>query len=167
MTRRIFVSRSAGRSQALCKGLGDDYSPESVRRREQYGPLWLIRSPCVAEVPEELSLFEIAEALPVPLDARFTADADLQRLIVRVMDALNERYMLLRGCGLNPMFWHERDEPSIARLRDLKRLRQDADELLRFGIETSNVDAYQRTFNELKGGAKSFAGFPVVRRLRR
>ena len=125
----------------------------------QYGPLWLIRPPCAAEVPEEISLFEIAEAVPVPLGSSFASDAELQRLIARVMDALNERYMLLRGCGLNPMFWHDRDEPSIARLRDLKRLRQAADELLRLGIEASNVEAYRRCFNELKGGAKSFAGF--------
>jgi hypothetical protein len=145
--------------EALCRSLGTDYSPESIRRREQYGPLWLVRAPNAAEVPEEVSLFEIAEALPVPLDVSFAANSELQRLIVRVMDALNERYMLLRGCGLNPMFWHDRDEPSISRLRDLKRLRQDADELLRLGIESSNVDAYQRTFNELKGGAKSFGGF--------
>ena len=144
---------------ALCKSLGDDYSPESERRREQYGPLWLIRAPSVAEVPEEISLFEIAEAVPVPLDDAFSADSDLQRLIARVMDALNERYMLLRGCGLNPMFWHDRDDPSISRLRELKHLRQDADELLRLGIETSNVEAYERCFNELKGSAKSFAGF--------
>ncbi len=149
-----------GRALAvLCKNLGTCYSPESVRRREQYGPLWLIRPPCAAEVPEEISLFEIAEAVPVPLGSSFASDAELQRLIARVMDALNERYMLLRGCGLNPMFWHDRDEPSIARLRDLKRLRQAADELLRLGIEASNVEAYRRCFNELKGGAKSFAGF--------
>lgn len=149
-----------GRTLAtLCKSLGTDYSPESERRREQYGPLWLIRQPSVAEVPEEISLFEITEAVPAPLDSSFSSDSDLQRLIARVMDALNERYMLLRGCGLNPMFWHDRDEPSISRLRDLKRLRQEADELLRLGIETSNSDAYQRCFNELKDGAKSFAGF--------
>ncbi len=145
--------------KALCKSLGADYSPESVRRRQQYGPLWLIRTPSAAEVPEELSLFEITEAVPVPLDPEFVGDADLQRLIARVMDALNERYMLLRGCGLNPMFWHDRDEPSIARLRELKRLRQAADELLRLGIETSNTEAYERCFDELKGHTKTFAGF--------
>ena len=144
---------------SLCKSQGTDYSPESARRREQYGPLWLVRPPCAAEVPEEISLFEIAEAVPVPLSNSFTSDADVQRLLARVMDSLNERYMLLRGCGLNPTYWHDRDEPSIARLRELKRLRQDADELLRLGVESSNVDAYQRSFNELKGGAKSFGGF--------
>lgn len=149
-----------GRALAtLCKNQGTDYSPESTRRREQYGPLWLTREPSAAEVPEEISLFEIAEAVPVPLSPSFTSDADFQRLLARVMDALNERYMLLRGCGLNPTYWHERDEPSISRLRELKRLRQDADELLRLGIESSNVDAYQRTFNELKGSAKSLGGF--------
>lgn len=149
-----------GRTLAsLCKNQGTDYSPESTRRREQYGSLWLIRSPFAAEVPEEISLFEVAEAVPVPLSAEFTSDADVQRLLARVMDALNERYMLLRGCGLNPTYWHERDEPSIARLRELKRLRQDSDELLRLGVESSNVDAYQRSFNELKGGAKTLGGF--------
>ncbi|MGI9435402.1 MAG: hypothetical protein ACR2Q4_11330 [Geminicoccaceae bacterium] len=144
---------------ALCKSLGTDYSPESTRRREQYGPLWLIRDVCTAEVPEELSLFDVVEGLPLPLDSNFTSDPELQRLVVRVMDALNERYMLLRGCGLNPAYWHDRDEPSIARLRDMKRLRQAADELLRLGIEESNIQAYRRTFNDLKGSAKTFAGF--------
>jgi hypothetical protein len=149
-----------GRTLAtLCKSLGTDYSPESTRRREQYGPLWLIRDLCTAEVPEEMSLFDVAEAVPVPLDGTFTSDPELQRLIVRVMDALNERYMLLRACGLNPGYWHDRDEPSIARLREMKRLRQAADELLRLGIEESNAQAYRRTFNDLKGGAKAFAGF--------
>ena len=149
---------------ALCKSQGTNYSAESTRRREQYGPLWLIREPYAAEVPEEISFFEVAEALPVPLAPSFVSDTELQRLLARVMDALNERYMLLRGCGLNPTYWHDRDDPSISRLRELKRLRQEADELLRLGIESSNVDAYQRVFNSVEGRGQKFRRLCQLRR---
>lgn len=138
--------------------LGDDYSDDSKRRREQYGPIWLIRGDCCAEVPEEMSLFDVVEATPVPLVAIFTEDPDLQLLVARVLDSLNERYMLLRACGLDPEAWHDRDEPSIARLREMKQLRKPAEELLRLGIEEDNVDAYRRAFNQLKGDAAQFAG---------
>jgi hypothetical protein len=79
-------------------------------------------------------------------------------MLVRVLDALNERYTLLRSCGLDPEVWHDRDEPSIARLRDMKQLRKPAEEMLRLGIEEDNVDAYRRAFNQLKGSEKLFAG---------
>jgi hypothetical protein len=138
--------------------LGDDYSEDSKRRRAEYGPLWLIRGDCCAEVPEEMSLFEVLDAAPLPLLAAFAEDPELQRMLVRVMDALNERYTLLRSCGLDPELWHDRDEPSIARLREMKQLRKPAEELMRLGIEDDNVDAYRRAFNQLKGREKQFAG---------
>ncbi len=138
--------------------LGDDYSDNSKRRREEYGPLWLIRGDCCAEVPEEMALFEVLDASPLPLGRDFAEDAELQLMVVRVLDALNERYTLLRSCGLDPEVWHDRDEPSIARLRDMKQLRKPAEELLRLGIEEDNVDAYRRAFNQLKGSEKQFAG---------
>jgi hypothetical protein len=140
--------------------LGTDYSDESKRRREQYGPIWLIRGDCSAEVPEELSLFEVLDAAPLPLVAAFARDHQLQRMLARVMDSLNERYMLLRSCGLDPEAWHDRDEPSIARLREMKQLRKPAEELLRLSIEDDQVDAYRRAYNELKGSARQFCGHP-------
>jgi hypothetical protein len=153
-----FVDHLALELAAQRARLGEAYSDESRRRREEYGPIWLIRGDCSAELPEEISLFEVLDALPLPLDEAFVEDAEVQRMLVRVMDALNERYMLLRACGLDPEVWHDRDEPSIARLREMKQLRKPAEELLRLGIESDNADAYWRTFDELKGCAKRFAG---------
>jgi hypothetical protein len=140
--------------------LGDDYSQDSKRRRTEYGPIWLIRGDCCAELPEEMALFDVIEASPLPLAAAFAEDPEVQLMLVRVLDALNERYMLLRACGLDPELWHDRDEPSIARLREMKQLRRPAEELMRLGIEDDNVDAYRRAFNQLKGSAGQFAGCP-------
>jgi hypothetical protein len=105
-----------------------------------------------------MALFEVLEATPVPLAPAFGDDHGLQLMLVRVLDALNERYMLLRSCGLDPEAWHDRDEPSIARLREMKQLRKPAEELMRLGIEDDNVDAYRRAFKQLKGREKQFVG---------
>jgi hypothetical protein len=153
-----FVAHLALELAAQRARLGADYSEDSARRRAEYGPIWLIRGDCAAELPEEMSLFDAVEAAPVPLDVELVEDAEVQRILVRVLDALNERYMLLRACGLDPELWHDRDEPSIARLREMKQLRKPAEELMRTGIEDDNVAAYRRAFGELKGGAKEFAG---------
>lgn len=132
--------------------LGDGYGEDSARRRREYGPIWLIRDGCAAELPEEMSLFDVSEAAPVPLQAGFTEDHEVQRMVARVLDSLNERYMLLRACGLDPEVWHDRDEPSISRLRDLKRLRKPAEELLRLQIESEADAAWRRAFDEVKDG---------------
>ena len=138
--------------------LGGEYGEVSARRRDEYGPIWLVRGDCVAELPEEMSLFEVTDAAPVPLRAEFVEDRALQRMLARVLDSLNERYMLLRASGLDPETWHDREEPSIARLRELKRLRKPAEERLRLGIEDDPVAAYRAAFEELKDDAKPFAG---------
>ena len=153
-----FVGHLALELAALRERLGAGYGVDSARRRAEYGPIWLIRGDCTAELPEEMSFFDVVEAVPVPLDGEFVEDAEVQRILVRVLDALNERYMLLRACGLDPELWHDRDEPSIARLREMKQLRKPAEELMRTGIEDDNVAAYRRAFGELKGGEKEFAG---------
>ncbi len=139
--------------------LGDDFGDEARRRREEYGPLWLIRPPHAAEMPEEMSWFDVIDAAPVPLSAGVTADVDTQRLVVRVLDSLNERYTLLRSCGLDPERWHERDTPSIAKLRDLKRLRSQAEDYLRQSVEDEAVSAYRRAFKESAGDSGGLAGF--------
>ena len=138
--------------------LGERYGEDSVRRRKEYGPIWLIRGVCAAELPEEMSFFEVTEAAPVPLQHGFTGDHEVQRMVARVLDSLNERYMLLRACGLDPVLWHDRDEPSISRLRDLKRLRRPAEELLRLQIESEPDAAWRRAFEEVKDGP-TLAGF--------
>lgn len=139
--------------------LGDDFGEEARRRREEYGPLWLIRSPHAAEMPEEMSWFDVVDAAPVPLATSFTSNVDTQRLVVRVLDSLNERYTLLRSCGLDPERWHERDTPSIAKLRDLKRLRSRAEDYLRQSIDDEAVSAYRRAFNDTAGDSGELAGF--------
>lgn len=153
-----FVDHLALELAAQRARLAEAYGEESRRRRAEYGPIWLIRGDCSAEVPEEMSLFDVVEAAPLPLDPEFAEDHEVQRMVVRVLDALNERYMLLRACGLDPEIWHDRDEPSISRLRDMKQLRKPAEELMRLGIEDDNIDAYRRAFNDLKGREKQFAG---------
>ena len=139
--------------------LGEGFGDEARRRREQYGPLWLIRPPNVAEMPEEMSWFDVIDAAPVPLATGFTGDVETQRLVVRVLDSLNERYTLLRSCGLDPERWHERDTPSIAKLRELKRLRHQAEDYLRQSIEDEAVRSYRRAFDDLVADGGQLAGF--------
>ena len=143
--------------QRAALGLG--YAAESRRRRMQYGPIWLVCGAGAAELPEEMSLFDAIEATPVPLLAAFVEDPDVQRLLARVLDALNERYTLLRSCGLDPALWHDRDEPSIACLRDLKQLRRFGEEALRTGLADSRAAAYRVAFDDLKGQSPRFGGF--------
>ena len=138
--------------------LGDGFS-DDAKRRDDYGPIWLILEDLAAELPEEMSLFDVTEAAPLPLAPEFSGDVDVQRLLVRVLDSLNERYMLLRSIGLDPEEWHDRDEPAIGKLRDLKRLRQKAEELLRLTIEEHKVSAYRRAFEELQETGKAYGGY--------
>ncbi|MGI9511175.1 MAG: hypothetical protein ACR2QJ_17695 [Geminicoccaceae bacterium] len=163
LTARIddadFERTLAAALEAQRSALGDDFGNEARRRRDEYGPLWLIRPPHTAEMPEEMSWFDVIDAVPVPLEAGVTGDVETQRLVVRVLDSLNERYTLLRSCGLDPERWHERDTPSIAKLRELKRLRQHAEEYLRQSIEDEAVRSYRRSFDELSGEAGQLAGF--------
>ncbi|MEM8949655.1 MAG: hypothetical protein AAGA21_18805 [Pseudomonadota bacterium] len=154
-----FNTRLAAKLAAQRVALGDDFGDEARRRRDEYGPLWLIRPPNAAEMPEEMSWFDVIDAAPAPLADGFTADSDAQRLVVRVLDSLNERYTLLRSCGLDPERWHERDTPSIAKLRYLKRLRRQAEDYLRQSVEDEQVRSYRRAFDELAGECGQIAGF--------
>lgn len=154
-----FKTRLADRLAAQRTALGDGFGDEARRRRVEYGPLWLIRAPNAAEMPEEMSWFDVVDAAPSPLTVGFTGNVDTQRLIVRVLDSLNERYTLLRSCGLDPERWHERETPSIAKLRDLKRLRRQAEDYLRQSIEDEAVRSYRRAFDDLAGEDGQIAGF--------
>lgn len=127
-------------------------------RRSDYGPLWLKTGTCAAEVPEELSLTDVLEILPKPLIAVFAEDETLQKKFVHVLDSLNERYMLLRSVGLNPLQWLARSKPSINNLKDLKLLRRQAQALLRNGQAQDLYHAYQQVFNALSQG-KKWAGY--------
>ena len=154
-----FSARLAAKLAKQREALGDNFGDEARRRRDEYGPLWLTRPPNAAEMPEEMSWFDVIDAAPAPLDAGFTGDVDAQRLVVRVLDSLNERYTLLRSCGLDPERWLERETPSIAKLRDLKRLRRQAEDYLRQSIEDEQVRSYRRAFDDLAGEDGQIAGF--------
>jgi hypothetical protein len=146
-----------------CQRLGSQTSEISQRRREQFGPFWLLLANCATEVPEELALFfDVLSALSLPLNPDFANDLKLQYLLNGVLESLNERYTLLRSCGLNPEDWMEREEPSIKMLRETKQLKRRAKELvqkkLRGGKELHLESAYRQIFNELKGEQKKFVG---------
>ena len=128
------------------------------RRRLEFGPLWLIVGDWAVEVPEELSLFELLSAVPTPLPSAFAQDADVQKRLRRVLEALNERYGLLRSCGLDPDSWLDDDEPSINVLKDIKALRQCAAGRRRDSPNLTAEHAYEACFNALKGEKQKFAG---------
>jgi hypothetical protein len=104
--------------------LGECISKTAYNRRVEYGPYWLQASVCAEKVGEELNLREVLEIIPVPLHASFSGTADFLRLLRAVVDSLNTRYRLLRGCGLPPEDWLHRDKPSIDHLKDLAKLRK-------------------------------------------
>lgn len=127
--------------------LGTNFSEISQRRRKQYGPIWLVVGDCAAEIPEELSLFDVIDALPLSLKPEFLDEAKLQKCFIRVLDSLNERYKLLRSCGLKPQIWLGRNSPSIAVLRELKQLRTEAEKYLKTGKVTNMSLAYRQIFD--------------------
>ena len=155
----LFFQRVAKQLAAQCRQLGNSSSEISQRRREQYGPLWLLLENCAAEVPEEFALFfDVLRALSLPLNPDFSDDRELQLLLNRVLESLNERYMLLRSCGLNPESWMERDELSINVLREMSQLRKLTQKIQ---VEDQTLyleSAYRQAFNQLKGEQKKFAG---------
>ncbi len=144
---RFYFSYCARKLTDYRSNLGSSFGEISYRRRKQYGPLWLVVGDCKAELPEELSLFDVFNALPLALDLDFFNDSLLQKALIRVLDSLNERYKLLRSAGLSPQIWLERTEPSIAVLRDLKQLRTDSDEYLKTGQASTVISAFRKAFN--------------------
>ena len=142
-----------------CQRLGNQASEISQRRREQFGPLWLWLANCAAEVPEELALFfDVLSALSLPLNPDFANDLELQHLLNGVLESLNERYTLLRSCGLNPEDWMEREEPSIKVLREMKQLKRRAKERVQEKLRDRKnfllEDAYRQAFNQLQSEKK-------------
>jgi len=140
--------------------LGARFGAISRRRREEFGPLWLVVNECKAELPEEFSLFDACNALPLALEPEFIHDTQLQKNLIRVLDALNERYKLLRSAGLPPQTWLEKSDPSISVLRDLKQLRADAYEQLGAGQGRDLASALRSAFDKKYAaeGRKKIAG---------
>lgn len=140
--------------------LSSNFNDISHRRRKQYGPLWLVVEDCIAELPEEFSLFDVFNALPLALYPEFINNSEIQKYLVRVLDSLNERYKLLRSTGLTPHTWLDRADPSIAILRDLKQIRTDANEFLRTGESNNVASAFCMAFDRkiADEGRKKLAG---------
>jgi hypothetical protein len=146
------------RLTALCLSIEDMLCKTSKNQRDQYSPIQLKAQQCAAEVPEEMSLFEVIRVLPLPLQ-NLVDDADLTKLMLRVMHSLNERYMLLRACGLNPEDWLQHEELSMGKLEDMRQLHKTAKETAGGEGCERDISLYQRCFYTLLAGKKTFAGF--------
>jgi hypothetical protein len=141
----------------LVRGLGEGYGAISASRRAEYGPPWLVLPDWAAELPEELTLWQTLAALPVPLE-RDLDQASFQQLL-RVLQALNERYGLLRSCGLDPEVWFDAEGLSINQLKELKALRKKATERWHETDGQRTVEwAYEQAFRGLMGTRKTLAG---------
>lgn len=132
--------------------LGENYSEISQRRRREFGAYWFINNETCIEISEELSLFEVLALTPLLQEEQ----APPPLLLVKVIESLNEKYGLLRSCGLPPRFWFARDIP-IGQLKELKQLCIQVKLLTEKG--ESKMSAYEHAFNQLKNKAKTWGGF--------
>ncbi len=120
-------------------------SAVSKTYRERYGVLYLIVGSNRAEVPEEMSLFDVVTTVPTPLSQTIQKPPVwYPALVERILLSLNESYSLLRSCGLPPQeFW---DVLSVGKLRELKSLKKLADGYLKTGVTLTLYDAYELAF---------------------
>lgn len=102
-----------------------DYSDVAMRREKEFGALYLCLEHSGAKVPAELSLAAIFSCCPQPLSPQFSQDSEVKKRLGSTVEHLNERYALLRACGLNPQQWLYK-EVSDGQLRELKALREVA-----------------------------------------
>ncbi len=154
--------RTAKIFELLIQKSSRSVSAIALRRRLEYGPYWLLANESSAEVPEEISLFDVLKAMPVPIDPVFVDDDNIQKVFARILDALNERYMLLRACGLDPELWLDREGPSIAVLKDMAKLRRCTEKKQQTEQEQNSkwgvVSHFRFCFREFQGERKKFAG---------
>lgn len=148
-----FFQPSAVILREQCRKLGDQYGKFSKRRRLQYGAFWLTAGDNRAEVAEELALPDVLQALPLPLAPQPVVPQGLLRLI----ETLNERYGLLRSCGLPPQLWLSRNDLSMAQLKQLKTLHKMIQQQLQSGAEREF--AARECFDNLKARDNDFIGF--------
>lgn len=148
-----FFARVARVLAAQVRRLGGGYGPISASRRSAYGPYRLTLPGCGAEVAEELNLWDCLAALPVPME-RDLDEASLLRL-VRVLESLNERYALLRSCGLDPEQWHDDGDLSLGDLQQLRELKRAAESCSSGTPEA----AYAAAFKTLRAANPTIAGF--------
>lgn len=148
-----FFQPVAGILMQHCRKLGHQYGEISKRRRLQYGPFWLAVGDNHAEVAEELALNDLLEALPVPL----IAQPAVPKYFLRVVETLNERYALLRSCGLPPEHWYHRDEFSIGQLKQLKQLIKAIQASVAQGVKRET--ACRECFESFKAQDRDFLNF--------
>jgi len=119
-------------------------------QRHLSGSYWLQAGECQVEVIEELSLLNALKVLPLALRSDFSKDPKFLKLLKSIIGSLNERYRLLRSCGLPPEAWLTRKQPSLNKLEQLKVLRDKAKAL----------DAWQSGHYE-QAWRQAFAGLNV------
>lgn len=117
--------------------------------QQRYGALYLTTGQNRAEIPAEISLLDVVEIVPCPLNAAIKLlPAWYPALMERILLSLNEAYGLLRSCGLPPQeFW---DELSVGKLRELKQLKALAEPYLESSVKNSRHDAFEQAFATLQ-----------------
>lgn len=151
--RDVFFQPIATILQEQCRKLGNQYGEISKRRRLQFGAFWLVTGENRVELAEEMALPDVLQALPLPLAAQPVVPQGLLRLI----ETLNERYGLLRSCGLPPQHWLNRNDLSMAQLKQLKTFQQMFRQQLESGVERDT--ALRVCFENLKVDENTFIGF--------
>ncbi|MEQ1637766.1 MAG: hypothetical protein ABL903_13865 [Methylococcales bacterium] len=143
----VFFSKIAKKLQGQCRGIKQE-SAIAKNLRERFGDLYLSVGRNRAVIPAEITLFNVIETIPTPLNETIkNLPVWYAALIERILLSLNEGYGLLRACGLPPQaFW---DELSIGKLRELKHLKNLAEAYMESTTKSSRYDAYEKAFNAL------------------
>ncbi len=163
----LYFKRTANKLKRQCKQL-QKVGAVSKNYREKYGMFHFISGNNSAELVEEISLFDVIEAVPTPLKKSITKfplitnETKKQhwyfRLLEHILLSLNEKYALLRSCGLPPFYWHE-SGLSVSKLRALKQLKKMADLHQINGQQKDNYSAYQQAFLTMQNEKNKVAGF--------
>lgn len=149
-----FFSATANALKKQCQRL-KTMSSVSMTYREKYGVLYLLVGHNRAEMPEEISLMDLVEAVPMPLNDEIKqSPVWYAPLLERIVLSLNERYGLLRSCGLPPQEFWDNEKLSIGKLRELKNLKKITDSYLMTGEKQKPYDAYERAFADLLNSKK-------------
>lgn len=156
-TSDLYFKRTEKLLKQQCKRL-INIGAVSKTYREKYGKLQLISGNNSAELVEEISLFDVIETTPLPLRKSLTDHPVwYPKLLERIILSLNEKYSLLRSCGLPPNLWHS--ELSVSKLRDLKQLKKLANSCQTGSKEVNTDSAYKQAFSVLLSETKKVAGF--------
>ena len=153
----LWFRKTALALREQAKRLGERMGATARNRREASGPYWLETGGCAETVGEELSLGDIIGIVPLPLQSGFATDGELAGLLLAVVKSLNKQYVYLRACGLPPQDWLHRDEPSINQLKELKTLRECANQSEAWQ-KGHNQSAFEAAFTTLQAQGKEAPG---------